>query len=74
MAIDVGLNHDYDFVFAPASGTTHGDWIALDRYSLVRYCSPLHLWHRTPGEQTDLLDDSAVMDNLLGIAEEVVEI
>jgi len=31
MAIDVGLNHDYDFVFAPASGTTHGDWIALDR-------------------------------------------
>jgi hypothetical protein len=74
MAIDVGLKEDYDFVFAPASGTTHGDWIALDRYALVRCRSPLHLWHRIPSEQTDLLVDPAVMDTLLGMADEVIDI
>ena len=61
MAIEVGLKDDYDFVFAPASGSTHGDWVALDRYALVRCRNPLHLWHRIPNDDPALVLDTSTM-------------
>jgi uncharacterized protein DUF5677 len=73
MAIDVGLKSDYDFVFAPASGTTHGDWAALDRYALARCRNPLHLWHRVPNFDAGVLLDPSVMQTVLGMAEDVVD-
>jgi hypothetical protein len=73
MAIEVGLKSDYDFVFAPASGTTHGDWAALDRYALVRCRNPLHMWHRIPNFDTGVLVDPSVMETVLGMANEVVD-
>lgn len=73
MAIDVGLKSDYDFVFAPASGTTHGDWTALDRYALVRCRNPLHMWHRMPNFDADIVVDPSVMGTVLGMADEVID-
>lgn len=72
MAIETGLKRDYDFVFAPASGTTHGDWTALDRYALARCRNPLHLWHRIPNFDPGVLIDPSVMEMVLDMAEEVI--
>jgi hypothetical protein len=73
MAIDVNLKSDYDFVFAPASGTAHGDWTALDRYALARCRNPLHLWHRIPNFDVGILADPSVMETLLNLASDVVD-
>lgn len=72
MAIDTGLKRDYDFVFAPTSGTTHGDWTALDRYALARCRNPLHRWHRIPNFEPAVLVDPSQMDMVLGWTDEVV--
>ncbi|MEW6477168.1 MAG: DUF5677 domain-containing protein [Actinomycetota bacterium] len=73
MAIDVGLKSDYDFVFAPASGTTHGDWTALDRYALVRCRNPLHMWHRIPNFDVAVLVDPSVMQTVVAMADDVID-
>ncbi|MFN2524871.1 MAG: DUF5677 domain-containing protein [Actinomycetota bacterium] len=48
MAQAVGMEREYQLLFAPASSTTHGEWSALDRYVLRRCLNPLHAWHRVP--------------------------
>lgn len=73
MAIDVGLKSDYDFVFAPASGTTHGDWTALDRYALARCRNPLHMWHRVPNFDAKIMVDPSVMETVVDMAGEVID-
>lgn len=72
MAIDAGLKSDYDFVFAPASGTTHGDWTALDRYALARCRNPLHMWHRIPNFDVGVTGDPSLMETVLGMADDVI--
>ena len=73
MAIEVDLKNDYDFVFAPTSGTAHGDWISLDRYALVRCRNPLHLWHRIPSPELDLIINPSFMDIAIDLTGELVE-
>lgn len=73
MAIDVGLKSDYDFVFAPASGEAHGDWISLDRHALARCRNPLHMWHRIPDFDSRSMVDPAGMEVALSMASQVVE-
>jgi hypothetical protein len=72
MAIEAGLKNDYDFVFAPASGSAHGDWTALDRYALTRCLNPLHMWHRIPDFDARSVVDPAGMQTALAMADEVV--
>jgi hypothetical protein len=73
MAIEVNLKSDYDFVFAPTSGTAHGDWTSLDRYSLSRCLNPLHLWHRTPNPKLDQLINPSVVEVALTLANDVID-
>lgn len=73
MAIEAGLKEDYDFVFAPTSGTAHGDWVSLDRYALTKCLNPLHLWHRIPNPELDLLVDPSFMEIAIDLIDEVVE-
>ena len=73
MAIEVGLKDDYDFVFAPTSGTAHGDWVSLDRYALTRCLNPLHLWHRIPNPELDLLINPSLMEIAIDLTNQVVE-
>ncbi len=53
MAREVGMEHEYNWVFAPASAASHGEWAYLDMHALDRCQNPLHRWHRIPrGELT----------------------
>jgi hypothetical protein len=73
MAIDVGMKRDYDFVFAPASGVAHGDWVALDRDALTRCANPLHRWHRVVRTEGRSFVDPDLMDQVLDVVEDVVD-
>jgi Family of unknown function (DUF5677) len=72
MSIDVGLKRQYDFVFAPASGTSHGDWSTLDRYALTRCLNPLHMWHRIPSVTDGILVDPSIMEFVLDEVDDLV--
>lgn len=74
MAIKVGLKDDYDFAFAPASGTAHGDWVALDRLSLTRCANPLHRWHRIGRSSMRQVLDPELLDRVLDYIDDVVGI
>jgi hypothetical protein len=40
MAAPVGMESEYNFVFAPASSSAHREWVTLDRYVLTRCTVP----------------------------------
>jgi hypothetical protein len=72
MAKEVGLEREYNFQFAPASGVTHGEWTSLDRYVLQRCRNPLHRGHRVPRADDATAIGSRFIDLLLDIAEDLV--
>lgn len=72
MAIEVGLKDDYDLAFAPASGTAHGDWVALDRLSLTRCAN--HRWHRIGRSSMRQVLDPELLDSVLDYVDDVVVI
>ncbi len=74
MADAVGMRSEYNFVFAPASSSTHREWVTLDRYALTRCMNPLHRWHRIPRASLSTTIGPEVMESALGLAEELIEV
>lgn len=73
MAQEVGMESEYNFVFAPASAATHGEWSSLDRYALERCLNPLHRWHRVPRREAGTRLDPELIDSALRFGEELVD-
>ncbi|MFI6827573.1 DUF5677 domain-containing protein [Kribbella sp. NPDC050241] len=74
MAEQVGLLHEYRFVFAPSSANVHGEWSALDRFALTVCGNPLHRQHRIPRPKDDpKLLGPELVDSALGHAQNLVD-
>ena len=48
MAVEVGERDRYNNGFQSTSGVMHGEWWALEEYSLQRCINPLHRFHQVP--------------------------
>lgn len=73
MALDVGMDNDYRFVFAPTSAAMHREWTVLDRYALNRCLNPLHRWHRIPQEDLGMTLGSETMTMAVGFVADTVD-
>jgi Family of unknown function (DUF5677) len=74
MAVTVGLKIDYDLAFAPASGSAHGDWVALDREALTRCMNPLHRWHRINRTSMRRVITPELLDQTLNFVDDIVDV
>lgn len=46
MSQGVGMEDEYRFLFAPASGNVHGEWGVIDENVFTTCRNPLHRYHR----------------------------
>ena len=48
MAREAGLEDEYRYMYQSASGAAHGEWWAIEDYSMQRCLNPLHRFHLIP--------------------------
>lgn len=73
MAKAVGMHREYTTMLAPASSATHGEWSALDRYSLIRCRNPLHRGHRLIQQGPGPTFGPGLPLNALGMSDLIVD-
>lgn len=74
MSQEVGMESEYRFLFAPASGNVHGEWGVIDENVFTTCRNPLHRYHRIVAKPTATLIGPDFVEGVIERTQHLVDV